>query len=151
MVLLMRQDFGSSADALRRALAIAPENTSARHHLSMVLSAQADQEGAIKELERILVLDPENDRARLDLGVYAMSNGDPSRALGLLDAVIAADPESERAQFYRALALDQLDRTGESGDILRRLAAGVGKYPERSRQYLEERAQRLGEPRRGPP
>jgi len=139
-VLWLRQDLGSAADALRRALTLAPQGVSARYHLAMVLLTRGEQEEAVKELESILALEPGHIGAQLDLAVLAVSQGNPTGALNRLEVVLHSDPENPRALFYRAVALDHLQRKDEATEILQNLAgAGKGKYSERAQRYLEER------------
>jgi Flp pilus assembly protein TadD len=131
---------GSATEALRRALALAPEDLTARHHLSMVLLARGQPEAAAKELERILVLDPGHVPAQLDLAIMSISQGQFREALRRLDAILQSDATNARALFYRAIALDQLERREEATEILQMLAKGTpGKYTEQAHRYLAVR------------
>ena len=74
------------------------------------------------------------------IAVLAVSQGNPTAALNRLEVVLHSDPENPRALFYRAVALDQVQRKDEATDVLQKLAgAGKGKYSERAQRYLEER------------
>ena len=126
--------------ALRRALALAPEDISARHHLSLVYMARGEQEAAVRELERILVIKPDNLSAQLDLAILSLSRGEFETALNRLDTVLQKDTNNPRARFYHAVVLDGLERKNEAREILEILARETsGKYTERARRYLEER------------
>jgi len=132
---------GSAGDALRRALVLEPQNASARHHLATVLLAKGERDEAVRELERILALQPGHLPALLDLAVLSLSRGEWAAALNRLEVVLHMDPRNQRALFYRAVTLDQLQRREEATEILNALAGEPeGKYAERARNYLKERA-----------
>jgi len=72
--------------------------------------------------------------------VIALSRGDWQGALSRLDAVIEADPKNSRAIFYRATALDHLDRSAEANELMRELLGNDhGKYGDQARLYLAKR------------
>jgi cytochrome c-type biogenesis protein CcmH/NrfG len=137
-LLFLQRDFGSAADALGRALRIAPDDVDARHQLAMVLLAAGDQPAAMRELERVLELAPGHPAAATDLAVCDLANGRGDSALRRLDVVLRHHAEHPRARFYYALALHQVGRATEARTLLTDLAASETKYGDRARQQLAE-------------
>ena len=67
---LTREAYAPAAKALRRAISLAPDHSTARYHLALALSGMNDERGAVEELERALAGPgsfPEQDAAKREL------------------------------------------------------------------------------------
>ncbi|HEX2254007.1 MAG TPA: hypothetical protein VHQ65_12125, partial [Thermoanaerobaculia bacterium] len=142
------------AEALERAVALAPLDAEARHHLALVRLARGETAAARHELDRCLEADPGHHRARLDRAVLALSRDEPAAALADLDACLDAcfapgaeagpagagggrlGVASARAAYYRAAALGALGRRAEAEAAFRAVATGTGRYAEEARRVL---------------
>jgi Flp pilus assembly protein TadD len=94
---------------------------------------------AANELARINMLSPDYIPAHLDLGVLMLARGRTEDALARFDKAIEAEPENGRALFYRAVALDQSQRSSEAADVLASLIGAGGEYGTRAENYMKER------------
>jgi len=91
----------AAADALRRALALEPQNLDARSALFHVLEAQGDPAGAARELEAVLLQRPDWAEALYNYGVVLKKLMRPAEAETALRRALAAQPGFARA--HRAL------------------------------------------------
>ena len=99
---------------------------------------RGEREEAQRELQQILAIRPGNISAMLDLAVLALSAQQPGHALSRLDVVLAEEPVNPRARYYRALALQLLDRIDEADTLLESLAAeSPSKYADWARERLQ--------------
>jgi Flp pilus assembly protein TadD len=104
-VLHFRQhDFGAAVAALRRALALDPDDGHTRHQLALALLARGEADSARRELSRVLRFDPGANAARIDLAVLEIAQERRAEAVVLLDEALQLAPEDPRALHYRALA-----------------------------------------------
>ena len=90
-----------AAEALRRALAIDPDNLDARTALFHVLEAKGDAAGAARELEAVLEQRPDWAEALYNYGVVLKKLMRPAQAEDALRRAIAAQPGFTKA--YRML------------------------------------------------
>ncbi len=91
----------AAAEALRRALAIDPDNLDARTALFHVLEAKGDAAGAARELEAVLEQRPDWAEALYNYGVVLKKLMRPAQAEDALRRAIAAQPGFTKA--YRML------------------------------------------------
>jgi tetratricopeptide (TPR) repeat protein len=117
----MKEDFGSSIEYLKAALANEPENENARYHLSLAYLMTGRKDDAMKELQRILLLNPMHAKARIDLAVLLLSESHPQEALEHLNVVLK-EAENDKAYFYKAIALKTLGKQKESQTLLKKIS-----------------------------
>ena len=139
-VLFVRDDLGSAAEALRRALALAPEDRAAappavagapRPRRPRRGRARARAPAGARPRRPCA---PESTSPCIDL-----ADGDRRAAAARLDQVLAVAPDEPRARFYRAVVADLLGEDSAEA-VLRELAAGDGPFADRARQPLADRS-----------
>lgn len=102
--LLGRGDMGRAAIALREALALQPDLTSARTSLGLALYALGDVEGAVEELRAAAAQDPEAAGARALLAVARLSRQEWKAARGELEDLARRHADRPDALYSLGLA-----------------------------------------------
>ena len=128
VVLFSRRDFGSAGEALRRGLAIAPDDMVARRHLFLTALAMGDRDEAVRQIDLILRLDPANVESIVDRAILDIDRGDTNAAETRLNDALGLDPADTRACYYLTVVQEQTGRLEAARASLESLAAGPGKY-----------------------
>ena len=110
----------AAAGALRRALALEPQNLDARSILFHVLEAQGDPAGAARELEAVLQLRPDWAEALYNYGVMLKKLMRPAEAENALRRALAAQPGFARATRMLGGVLLAQCRIDEALELYRR-------------------------------
>jgi tetratricopeptide (TPR) repeat protein len=90
--LFFEWDWDGAGQALRKAIALNPNDAHAYHHLANYLNVLGRQEEAVAARERSLELDPLNARTRYVMGGDYLNAGQPERALEALRGAVQLDP-----------------------------------------------------------
>jgi tetratricopeptide (TPR) repeat protein len=143
---LARRDAPAAEDALRQAIAIAPNHAEALFHLGGLRRANDDVGGAIDCYRRAIAAKPDLVEAHINLGLLLDKTGEPAEALEHLDAASRLRPSDpailnslgiirERSSpilaiedFRRALALEP--RSVSAAVNLARVLTSVGRHGE---------------------
>jgi len=86
----------------------------------MRLLQAGDIDGALAQLQHAIIEDPQDGRAQGLLGVCYAKKGNMPAALNAMEQAAALQPTDAGAQYNLALALFQVQRTGESQAVLDR-------------------------------
>ncbi len=100
--------------ALRRAIAAAPDFAEAHGDLGVTLVAQGDRAGAVQEFERSLLLKPGQPGVEFNLGVCLSGLGKPEEAVTHFLQAIRIQPDFGEAQLDLGTSLAQLGRLAEA-------------------------------------
>ncbi len=96
-------------DAFSRALAIAPDDHSARDGLGSVLSRLGDYEAATREFETLLSADPKNVDARANFAECLLRAGDPEKSAAIAEEALKHAPHHQLTLALWGLALRKLE------------------------------------------
>ena len=102
---LKEADFATAAKALRSALEIQPDMTSAWFNLAFAYSGLHQDEDAVHAYEKTLELQPNLFEARLNLGILLDRMKRPEAAVDHLGKAVALKPDNARAHLYNGEAL----------------------------------------------
>jgi tetratricopeptide (TPR) repeat protein len=118
------QAFSLAQAAARKALSLDPDLGDA--HAALAFARYWgfwDARDSRAHFARAIALDPASPRAHHWYATFLVNQGDTAAALSEIDTALRLDPGSRAVLADRALILHYAGRTGESLEILRRLAA----------------------------
>ncbi len=110
------------------------ERIMAHYGLALILAAEHDFRGGLKELRTVRDAYPDRDILAVDAGVMQMESGQLDQALDLLRFAGRRLPDSMYAAFELARALEKKGDLDRAVTLLRRVAE---RMPEYSRLYFE--------------
>ena len=90
-LLVMADRFAEAEDAYRRAVGLAPTQTSIRYNLALVLMEQNETKLAVEELKTVLEMDPHHAWAHYQLGTLEARRDNRIRALHHYERAFALD------------------------------------------------------------
>lgn len=119
-------DRDGAVAALERAVATAPRNAHARHHLGSILFNLGRAAEARPQLESAVRLWPAHPLAWVDLAGACLDTHDPDAARRAGDAAVRLNPGNGYGWYYRGLARQRL---GDPGGAASDLARAVERLP----------------------
>ena len=128
------QTFGVASEALRRAIALDPENSDAHRWLGGVLRRLGDFTGGEAELHRSLELDPSQGMSLADLGFMALQRRRYAEASRWYDSAVTLEPTSWNNRVWRARVRIEL---GDSAGALRDVRDAVRLSAANARRLAE--------------
>lgn len=119
-----RNDLSTAETALRRSLALAPDQPDVQFNLASVLHRSGSAAAALGELHVLLARHPDHAAGHRLLGVILLGQGDAAAALAAFDTSLRVQPDSPRTRLQRCRALLQVgrlrDADGELEQLVRR-------------------------------
>lgn len=119
-------DMGSALNMYRRAVLVAPENTTALHGMARIFALAGAQEEAARYYSRILQLEPRNSRAAVNIAENHIFKGEARRAISFINEFMVSAPGTPA--LFNALGIAH-DLDGAHGDAQLAYAAGLNLAP----------------------
>jgi len=112
------KNFGLAEVAIKKSLAILPDNESFRRLGASIYLGLNDLEEALKQWDFLLNIDRNNHLARVDKAVALLAYHRENMALKEFNLVISLDNNNYKAHYYKALVLIELGKKNEALQIL---------------------------------
>jgi protein O-mannosyl-transferase len=112
--LAARNDLAGAAAALRKALALAPDDPAVQSNMVGVLARAGDLTGAERHARRALELDPNNAQAHLNLGTLYFQTDHADDARRELETAVKLDPDSVIAHTNLGFVLMSVGQTSQA-------------------------------------
>jgi Flp pilus assembly protein TadD len=124
---MQRREFESAAEELRRALALAPEESTVHNNLGVALTELGKLDEAVTHFEKALELNPKFAEAYNNFGEASSRKGDVKDALAKFEKAVGLDPDHADAQRNLGTALA---RTGNAAAALVHFRKAVALQPD---------------------
>lgn len=139
MVHFSQSNFGMAETAIKKALAVKPDDESCRILAATIYLGLLQLDKAIFHWDYLLKMNENNHKVRVDKAVALLANGYKKEALSELNRVTQNDPGNEKALFYTALTLIELnERIQEAENILNELKNGNSTFSGRASGLLQK-------------
>ncbi len=125
--LIHHYDWAEAEALLRRALKLQPNNTSALHWLSHVLSWQGQHEEAIRLAERAVEVDPLSTLMRINVSYILADAGDHDTAIDISTETWERDPNYPELMGNLYLIYLRADRPTDAAKAMQLWAATTGR------------------------
>ncbi|MCH8861846.1 MAG: SPOR domain-containing protein [Proteobacteria bacterium] len=119
-------DMGSALNMYRRAVLVAPENTTALHGMARIFALAGAQEEAARYYSRILQLQPRDSRAAVNVAENHIFKGDARQAISFINEFMVS--ASGTSALFNVLGIAH-DLNGAHGDAQLAYAAGLDLAP----------------------
>jgi Flp pilus assembly protein TadD len=113
-----RGDFQEAADHLRKAMRLAPQETSLPRQLIEVLQTAGQLSEAVAVLENLTRKDPKQADLLVDLGYARLASGDRTGARKELERAAALQPDNKAVQFSLAQMYQAIGEPALAAEIL---------------------------------
>jgi Flp pilus assembly protein TadD len=134
-----QNNFGLADSAVKKALAVKPEDESCRILAAAICLALSQLDKAVMHWDYLLKLNINNHKVRVDKAVALLANGYRSKALAELDYVISKEDENVKALFYKALTLMEMkENLPEAKKILNVLKTGNHPFRDKAAGLFEK-------------
>ena len=108
------RDWPGAVQALRQAIAVAPDNAFTRLNLGTSLYLTGDRVAALEQYRAAVRLSPSLARAHFGIGVVLEGRGQDREAIDAFNAAVQSDPNYDEARFSLANALRRAGRVSDS-------------------------------------
>jgi tetratricopeptide (TPR) repeat protein len=137
------EDWPRAEDALRKALALKPQNAETLDTLGIALAAQGKTEEAWKAFSESLRQKPNNTNVRLNMAIILLRQGRIEEAMAQYRAILAVDPRHVKAHLSLGGLLVNRGQLTEAVEHLR-TAVGLDQTDVRAHYLLGLALQREG-------
>lgn len=139
-LLTLAGDDGGAEVAYRRAVELAPEATSPRYNLGLLLQSQRRHGEALTEFQAVLGHDPGNAWARYQVGAIYEAEGETSRAIRWYGEAFSLDPQLAFPEYNPSVIenglVDEAMLRGYRSEGSRSLAPKVYEEPRRIQSLM---------------
>jgi tetratricopeptide (TPR) repeat protein len=113
------ESFDAAIEALRSAVALAPNDTNLRNLLGSAYLSKGDSTAALAQFEKVLARDPANQLAHYSSAKIFAGTGQNEKALTDAEQVVAAKPEYLPGRALLAKILVRLKQCARAAEVLR--------------------------------
>ncbi len=139
MIHFSQSNFGIAESAIKKALAVKPEDESCRILAAAIYLGLSQPDRAVVHWDYLLKVNENNHKVRIDKAVALLANGHRKQALEELNVVISKDEKNTKALFYKALTLVEMNENlNEAKEILNALKTGNHPFREKAAGLLEK-------------
>lgn len=139
MIHFIQSNFGIAESAIKKALAVKPDDESCRILAATIYLGLSQLDKAIIHWNYLLKGNENNHKVRIDKAVALLANGYRKEALAELNVVISKDKQNVKALFYKALSLVEMNENpGEAKEILNALKTGDHPFKVKAAGLLEK-------------
>jgi tetratricopeptide (TPR) repeat protein len=148
------EHWSDSETLLQRAIAVSPDNCTARNNLAAFYCARQDYDSAIEQCEEVLAIRPGDPTALMHLAAVCIGQKEWKEAEKHLQTALAASPDHHLAHYHYSAVLGKKgDLDGavrhaekaarlkpdwpEARDLLAQFCQAAGKWDEAERQWRE--------------
>ncbi len=139
LIYFSQSNFGIAESAIKKALAVKPDNESCRILAATIYLGLSQLEKAIMHWDYLLRVNENNYKVRVDKAVALLANGYKKEALDEFNTVISKDKKNVKALFYKALTLTEMNENPDDAkEILNELKTGNHPFREKAAGLLEK-------------
>lgn len=139
MIHFSQSNFGIAESAIKKALAVKPDDESCRILAATIYLGLSQLEKATMHWNYLLKVNENNHKVRVDKAVALLANGFKKEALAEFNFVILKDRKNVKALFYKALTLTEMNENlNEAKEILNELKTGNHPFRDKAAGLLEK-------------
>lgn len=139
MIHFSQSNFGIAESAIKKALAVKPDDESCRILAATIYLGLSQLDKAVIHWDYLLKVNETNHKVRIDKAVALLANGYRKEALEELNFVILKDEQNVKALFYKALTLVEMNENlREAKEILNALKSGSHPFRDKVTGLLEK-------------
>ncbi len=139
MIHFSQSNFGIAESAIKKALAVKPDDESCRILAATIYLGLSQLDKALIHWDYLLKVNENNHKVRIDKAVALLANGYRKQALDELNFVILKDEQNTKALFYKALTLTEMNENlREAKKILNVLKTGNHQFSDKAAGLLKK-------------
>lgn len=139
MIHFSQSNFGIAESAIKKALAVKPDDESCRILAATIYLGLSQLDKALLHWDYLLKVNENNHKVRIDKAVALLANGFRKQALDELNFVILKDEQNTKALFYKALTLTEMNENlREAKKILNVLKTGNHQFSDKAAGLLKK-------------